>query len=755
MTNPFRNLLPGIHPSVSASIYSASTPTGRASKPNKGFFHRLIHLGRVLQFSTEASYQTIEIDGEPAQHQENLSINSTVLHHATEHVTDNTASDIRHLDASYRADSTQDSAQNTANCDLVCLQTAHFHLQQGDLDAAIIHYRQAIELAPSRVEAYECLAEALTQQGDLEAAAACYRQAIALSQVASLEQVSLDQASAHFSPDSSKNSSAVAEPIRQASLKKKRRKAAEPETKTKKTSWFEQATFHLQQASVICNAGDWQEAQAACQNAIHLLEPEAANAYLILGRSLQGQKQFAAAEQAYHKSLVLIPSAEVYARLGSLYADQQRFTDAASCYQAAIQRDANFAGAYWKLAEVWQQLDQEVQSVDCWQRAFQLQPNWANASAYRLLGDRLLRLEQLEAAHHCYENALQRNPNLCEAQVGIGAVLTQQGQPSAAIEQYRLAIKLAIEQNPQNSQIYATVGAAFADLEQWEDAYLCYQRLADLAPERLDAIQGLYDCLTHLSRWQEALVYSRKLVEQQPDSAQDWQNLGDVLSRLSHWTEAVTAYEQAVRLDPAFSWAHNNLGDAFLHLEQWQRAASAFQTAISLNPDFAWTHYNLGRAWVRLQEWDQAIAAFQSALKVQPDLPYALGDLADALQQRSALDQANALAYYRQAIQQNPLDPEHYHKAIELQPDAVDLYLGLVDALLVHQQLDDAFVCCQLARQLQPENEEIIARLREILQQQELAKRPQTAADASVDYQRWIEQNTPTSAQLQQCERRH
>ncbi|NJR64708.1 MAG: hypothetical protein HC772_04295 [Leptolyngbyaceae cyanobacterium CRU_2_3] len=49
-------------------------------------------------------------------------------------------------------------------------------------------------------------------------------------------------------------------------------------------------------------------------------------------------------------------------------------------------------------------------------------------------------------------------------------------------------------------------------------------------------------------------------------------------------------------------------------------------------------------------------AAYEQVLNLNPEMPYAQQKLAYALQQRSKTDQARALEYYREAIQQNPDD---------------------------------------------------------------------------------------------------
>jgi O-antigen biosynthesis protein len=678
-----------------------------------------------------------------------------------------------------------------------CLEQGQAWFRQGDLAAAIRYYRQAIHYDPSLGEAYQSLAEALTEQGDLTAAAECYRLAIAVanqqvqpfshkapnqktpnqealnrdSQPQSLSSAKKPPANASSNnlihlkpvePAQNRNSSASQHSDVNATGTLKRRKRHLSQTKSSPTqsfqpnrtatspSWFEQVSFQLQQGMVHCNAGAWGSAITACETALQQLEPQAYSAYLTLGRALQQQKQFEAAETAYRKAAVLQPkSAEVQARLGSVFADQQRWHDATQFYQIALQLDPKFAGAYWKLAEIWQQLGSEEQTLFCLHQAYSLQPAWGSELRYCQLAQRLLKLGQLNLAQTYYERALKLNGSCFTAQVGLGQVFSQQGQIQSAIATYEQVIaRLPLE--AKTAHLYAEMATALLDWEQWETALVCYQRWAKLVPSApLALISGIQQCYIQLERWAEALPYCQQRVEQQPEATQ-WHQLGEVLSQLGRWSEAVASYQQAIEMDSAFSWSHHNLGAALLQLERWSEAATAFAAAIALHPDFVWSHYNLGEARTQLADWDGAIAAYQAALKLQPDLSYAAVHLANALQQRAASDRTQSLACYHQAIRRNPQDPDLYYKALELDPEATDLYLGLIEALAHHGRYDEALVCCQIARQFSPDSVELNHLIQQILRQREVVCRPQPDWDRASDYERWMQQHSPSPEDLRQ-----
>ncbi|MBF2072466.1 MAG: tetratricopeptide repeat protein [Synechococcales cyanobacterium C42_A2020_086] len=656
---------------------------------------------------------------------------------------DASAAALDEVDLSQDGLAAPDCASPDAVSDLLAdLLEGRRHLQRQNWAEAIASYRRVLQQDAHCAEAYQALAEALTQQGDWAEAAACYRQAIACAQleaaakygaVVSVDSAAVGQANTEMNGvDSdrddllddldlddlemtdleintqSPNERCLPENDPEPELPKlddstlEKPEASSTGEKDISIPWFEQATFHLQQGVVHCNAGNWDAAIAACRQALTQLEPEAVTAYRTLGRALQGQQQWSAAEQAYRNALVIQPdSAETHARFASLCAEQQRWSEAVHHYQEAIRLQPRFAGAYWKLAELWQRLGNTESAADCWHAALQVEPNWATALEHLKLGNLLLKQNKPNPALDCYRRASDMDPTLAEAWFCAGTAHRQLGEATAALDCYQQAVVQA----PENGAYWAALGQTLAELDRWQEALPCYRQLASLESYALEGLFGLRNAHTKLGQWQEALRYSQQLVRLQPESWQVHHGLGDIYSRLQQWPEAVAAYQQAIALNPEFSWSHNNLGDALIQLERWQEAAAAFAQAITLNPDFAWSHFNLGEVQAQLHRWDEAIAAYRRALELQPDLPHAIRKLGDALQQRAQADRATALTLYLQGIQTSPADVELYHRALELQPNHPGLCLHLANVLMQNNELDEAMVIYQLSLHLQAQQQ--------------------------------------------------
>ncbi|HEY9629584.1 MAG TPA: tetratricopeptide repeat protein [Coleofasciculaceae cyanobacterium] len=618
--------------------------------------------------------------------------------------------------------------------------------RQGQSQEAIAYYRRAVHLKPTLGQAHQLLAEALSQQGDFAESALYYRQAIELSIAENSSFVAEVQSAVDVQSEEVQRTESPSAVLPKAQKSPKVEKIAEKRLPEDDLPWSEQAAFYLQQGEVLCHQQNWIAAATASAQAIALLEPDLAAAYIAAGWAWQEQGEFVTAEQMYGKAIAIQPiSAVAHARLASIYAQQQRFSLAATFYEKAIALDPTFAGAYWKLAQVWQQMGEAENAAVCSYQALLLQPSWATADEYVSLGERLCRQGKLDWAVACYRQAVALEAGAA-AYYGLGEALGQQGNWTAAVEAHRQGTL----KDPLNPQFHAGLGQAFMALGHYPEAVQCYQQVIQLAPDQILGHEGLRDAWIKLDREIEALPCYQTLAALQPDSSRAQHEWGDALNRLNRWSEAVLAFRRAIALNPEFSWSHNNLGDALMHLGEWAEAAIAFRQAIVLHPSFHWSHYNLGEALAQQRQWDGAIEAYRCALELDPNLAEAQQKLSDTLRLRAKQDLSEALKFYHQAIAENPDEVQNYHKALDIQPDA-DLYVGLADALLRQKRIDGAIVFYQTALQLQPDHPMAAVQLKEALKRSHRKGfRTYRVGISSPDhlYAYWLEHNAPSQDDL-------
>ena len=104
-------------------------------------------------------------------------------------------------------------------------------------------------------------------------------------------------------------------------------------------------------------------------------------------------------------------SAVSWNNLGSLYAQEQEWQEAISCYEEALKLDRRFSKSYRNLARVYQSMGEELKASLCWHAAFDTEPDRIRSQEYFELANQLLDYKQTEKAIACLHRTVELNPN--------------------------------------------------------------------------------------------------------------------------------------------------------------------------------------------------------------------------------------------------------------------------------------------------------------------------------------------------------
>lgn len=183
---------------------------------------------------------------------------------------------------------------------------------------------------------------------------------------------------------------------------------------------------------------------------------------------------------------------------------------------------------------------------------------WANAETLQVQATPITN-EQVEAGLRKNREALRREKefqaNTALTHQRLANILSQQGDPNGAIEEYQAAILL----NPRMSEAYNGLGAVYIDKHEWVHAEQVLQKGTYLAPQ----------------------------------DHQAWFWLGRTRLAQEHFPQAEKALLQATQLEPNNPESHSDLALAFMAQGRIQEAKTALRKAIALQPDFSEAHHRL------------------------------------------------------------------------------------------------------------------------------------------------------------------
>ncbi|MFO7030403.1 glycosyl transferase [Limnospira fusiformis CCALA 023] len=588
---------------------------------------------------------------------------------------------------------------------------AEFHLQSGDIHAAMAACEQALNHDPNSAVTCQLLGKVWQQRGDEYWSQYWYQRAQTLG-------------------------------YRESVVERKDPPQPQPESESQEKLEIPQTIAEplsdmVAQVEANLQEKQFQQALSLCQQVL-ALDPEAANIYALLGKALLGMKRLPEAVAAFEKAVQLNPEdATIHTNLGSLAARMQRWEQAIKCYERAIALQPDLVAAHRNLGKVWHKLGKPQQAVSCRYQALILQPEEGEVSEFLAVGNSLLQSGRLQEAEVCYRQVVRRSPHDSQAYHNLGEVLSAQGLWSEAEAAYRRAVEL----QPDSFESRNSLGQALVAQEKWDDAIACYGRALKQNPRLLMALENLSKALRHSNkslppsqarvlsliargqipeelpppgggafappdvdvaleratelyqqkRYQACVQQCQQVVQWRPREARAYGIWGMALVGLGEYGKALRCYRKAIALEPKNGLWHQELGELCLQQRRYPEAIVSLQEAVKLKPHPR-IYRSLASAWGSLGKEAEALDCLFEAIQAKPELA-SLGEclnLAQGLWRRGQKTQA--IACYQVAVTTHP------HSAKAHQQLAEALYdLGRQGEAMTYYRL-----CFELAERREP-----------------------------------------------------
>jgi tetratricopeptide (TPR) repeat protein len=178
-----------------------------------------------------------------------------------------------------------------------------------------------------------------------------------------------------------------------------------------------------------------------------------------------------------------------------------------------------------------------------------------------------------------YKEILTLNPESAEANMLAGEALDEMKDRTAAIEQFRAAVKA----DPKMPEAHFGLGYLLWCQLQFEDAARQFQGELEINPRHL-----------------QSLTY-----------------LGDSQMNLSHPEAAMPLLEKAILIDAKNSLAHLDLGILYADAGRNDDALRELKTAEQLDPNDQSAHFRLGRFYKSVGKAAEANAEFEKTRNLQ------------------------------------------------------------------------------------------------------------------------------------------
>jgi tetratricopeptide (TPR) repeat protein len=165
------------------------------------------------------------------------------------------------------------------------------------------------------------------------------------------------------------------------------------------------------------------------------------DAWILLGRVLAREREWADAESAFRRALSMRPrNPEATGQLADLLLAQQRYPEAVQAYQAFLTLAPANAAGYDNLGLAFVGVERHTDAVRAFERAMALEPNNVQTRLHHGLA--LMAIERLDEAIAEYRLVLRTWPENITALDALATALAAQGHRREAIELFEWALRL-------------------------------------------------------------------------------------------------------------------------------------------------------------------------------------------------------------------------------------------------------------------------------------------------------------------------
>jgi tetratricopeptide (TPR) repeat protein len=219
-----------------------------------------------------------------------------------------------------------------------------------------------------------------------------------------------------------------------------------------------------------------------------------------------------------------------------------------------------------------------------------------------------IRVGDTQAALREFEQAIEVNPDLTTAHMGMGDIYRMQGDYAKAEAGYREAARI----EPRNFDAQFYHGLMLHMLDRVGDAIQAYLRALSVKPDDFQANLNVATAYYQLNENQRALEFGLRAVQLNPRDGAARYNLGAIYRAMEQHREAVVEFQQAMESQlPEESRPELllNLADSLGKLDRFGEMRGALEELVKTNPSAeAWER--LGFARFRLGKGDRAMYSF-------------------------------------------------------------------------------------------------------------------------------------------------
>ena len=216
-----------------------------------------------------------------------------------------------------------------------------------------------------------------------------------------------------------------------------------------------------------------------------------------------------------------------------------------------------------------------------------------------------------------FKELLAKEPENPYLHSNVAFILFKMEDYDGAIQEYQEAVRHG--KDPLwTATVAQTLGTIYYQVRQdLESAARVFGLAYQLDPNDLECLSMLGDIYTEQCNYETAIEVYQHILSREPDNAECYNYLGYLLWQMDKNDEAIEAYNQSLALSGDNAIAYNNLGVIYLDEKcQLASALSMFERALSCKPEYTLARFNVGRTLEAMGQTAEAAKSYTIALEM-------------------------------------------------------------------------------------------------------------------------------------------
>ncbi len=217
-------------------------------------------------------------------------------------------------------------------------------------------------------------------------------------------------------------------------------------------------------------------------------------------------------------------------------ADGEEYEQARNNFEMAIAILPERYEAYTNAGFVWQHLDNNDSAFYYYAQAYRIDPD--NIKILENFASLCFNIGMFAKADSLYEKILAQDPNNAEAILRRGAIASENGDYTTAVDYYTRALDL----EPDNCGLWFNLGILyFQEIKNNEEAVNAFSRAKELCPDDANPRINLNVVLLTMERFDEAMANLETFTQDFPDECVGWDLYSQALLRKGMRKQALEA----------------------------------------------------------------------------------------------------------------------------------------------------------------------------------------------------------------------